>query len=342
MRHFICILILSTFVALSHAADIEVVVGLKNPVEDAKGKVPPGKLHNPFGVDFEADGSMIIVEYKPTNRILRFKPSGELTVIGGGTSGYSGDGGPATKAAFRDLHNVAIDNDGHMYFSDHINHTVRKLDAKTGIISSFAGNGTKGFAGDGKTVDTARFNEAYCVSFDKAKENLYVTDLKNRRIRKINMASGIITTVAGNGQKGIPTDGAKATEAPLFEPRAAALDDNGNLYIVARGGHALRVVTDGTVHTLAGNGKKGTTDGKGAKVRFHGPKHVACDPAGNVYIADDVNDLIRKYDPKTGLVSTVLGKGDVKLNRPHGVTVYKGWLYVADSYNHRILRLKLD
>jgi DNA-binding beta-propeller fold protein YncE len=329
-------------VHFSHAAEVEVVIGPESPVEDKTGKVPPGKLHNPFGVDFEADGSMIIVEYKPTNRILRLKPSGELAVIGGGKSGYEGDGGPAIKAAFRDLHNVAIDNDGHMYFSDHINHTVRKLDAKTGIISSFAGTGKPAFAGDGQTVDEARFNQAYCVSFDKAKENLYVTDLKNRRIRKINMASGVIITVAGNGERGIPKDGTKATEAPLFEPRAAALDDNGNLYIVARGGHALRVVkTDGTIHTLAGNGKKGTTDGKGAKVRFNGPKHVACDPAGNVYIADDVNDLIRKYDPKTGKVSTVLGNGGVKLNRPHGVTVYSGWLYVADSYNHRILRLKL-
>ena len=137
-------------------------------------------------------------------------------------------------------------------------------------------------------------------------------------------------------------DGANATTAPLVDPRAAAYDAAGNLYIVERGGNALRVVdTKGKVRTVAGSGKKGKADGVGQKATLNGPKHLAIDSAGAVYIADDNNHLVRCFDPKTGALTTVLGGGEFKLNRPHGVQVYDKWLYIADSWNHRIVRLKL-
>jgi DNA-binding beta-propeller fold protein YncE len=181
-----------------------------------------------------------------------------------------------------------------------------------------------------------------CVMLNPAKDTLYIADIRNYRIRAINMKSQTISTVAGNGKRGIPKDAAISTKAPLVDPRAAAADKKGNLYIVERGGHALRVVrTDGKIYTLAGTGKKGKADGSALKATMNGPKHLDIDDDGNVYIADDNNHLIRKYDPKSKTLTTVLGKGKTKLNRPHGVCVHKGYLYVADSWHHRILKIKL-
>ena len=111
--------------------------------------------------------------------------------------------------------------------------------------------------------------------------------------------------------------------------------------MLERGGNALRVVRkDGRIYTVAGNGEKGRADGIGIEARFHGPKHICADPDGNIYVADDVNHLIRKFDPKTGAVTTVLGRGKIKLKQPHGVTWEKGKLYVVDSSNNRILRVE--
>jgi sugar lactone lactonase YvrE len=180
-----------------------------------------------------------------------------------------------------------------------------------------------------------------CITLNPSGEKLHVADLKNRRIREIDLKSDKVRTIAGNGQRGVPKDGAKATEAPLVDPRAVCSDTAGNVYVLERGGHALRVVRpDGRIYTVAGNGEKGNSDGMGSAARFNGPKHICADPAGNIYVADDVNHLIRKYEPKTGEVSTVLGRGKVKLSKPHGVTWDKGKLYIVDSSNHRILRVE--
>ena len=325
---------------LSNAAEpvVEVLVGPRdaNPGD----KVAASKLNYPFGVDFDAVGNMIIVEYKG-GRIFKRTPAGDLLHIGGlGRAGYEGDGGPVAKASFKDMHNVAIGPSGSLFISDHTNHAIRRVDSK-GNISTYAG-GKTGFAGDGETVKHAKFNMVISVSINQDKKYLLVADIKNHRIRRITLASGRVETVAGNGQRGVPVDGANATTAPLVDPRAAAYDAAGNLYIVERGGNALRVVnTEGKVRTVAGSGKKGKADGVGQKATLNGPKHLAIDSAGAVYIADDNNHLVRCFDPKTGSLTTVLGGGEFKLNRPHGVQVYDNWLYIADSWNHRIVRLKL-
>jgi hypothetical protein len=334
----IATLILHAQIAGAADPTVEVLIGSK--AADPGSKPPPGKLFHPFGVAFDSAGNMIVVEYTG-GRIFKRTPSGQLSQIGGvGRAGYAGDGGPVTKASFKDMHNIVIGSDGSMYISDHKNHAIRRVDTK-GNISTYAG-GKAGFAGDGQTVDKAQFNFVMSVSIDPAKKYLVIADIKNRRIRRITLSSGLVETVAGNGKKGIPSDGAMATKAPLIDPRAAAYDATGNLYIVERGGHALRVVsTDGKIRTVAGSGKKGNADGVGAKATFNGPKHLTMGPTGMVYIADDNNHRIRRYDPKSGAVTTVLGHGAFKLNRPHGVLVRDGWLYVSDSWNHRIVRLKL-
>ncbi len=318
---------------------VSVIIGDGNP---APANAQPGSLSFPFAVAFDSEDNMLIAEYTG-GRVLRQAPSGELEVIAGtGKSGYSGDNGPATQARFHDLHNLAITPDDTIYLSDHENSAVRRIDPHTGLISTFAGSGRKGYGGDGQTADHASLNQVMCVTLTPDSKHLIVTDLQNRRVRLIDLATRVITTIAGNGKTGTPRDGQLAVESPLLDPRAAAMDNRGNLYIVERNGHALRRVgPDGKIETVAGTGKPGSQDGPALQAQMAGPKHLAIDGEGNVYIADDNNHLIRKYDPQAKTLSTVLGQGEFKLQRPHGVTIHDGELYIADSWHHRILKMPL-
>ena len=329
-------------IPIAMAADpgVEILIGPTAP--DPGRKVSPGKLHHPFGVDFDSAGNMLIAEYTG-GRLFKWTPEQKLIhIAGAGKPGYSGDGGPPLEAAFQDLHNVVVASNGDLFLSDHKNHAVRKVDSKTGVVSTYAG-GKSGFAGDGDSVSKARFNMVMCVTIDPSRKFLVIADIRNYRIRRIDLARGVVDTVAGNGKKGKPKDGSVALDAPLVDPRAAAYDAHGNLYIVERGGQALRVVdAKGKIRTVVGTGKKGNQDGPGLSATLNGPKHLAIGPEGGVFLADDFNHRIRRYDPKTGKISTVLGHGAIKLNRPHGVHVRQGWLYVADSWNQRVIRMKLE
>jgi hypothetical protein len=278
-------------------------------------------------------------------RVHRLDPSGRFeTIAGDGTAGYAGDGGPPRAAVFNNMHNVAVGDDGTIYLADSLNHVVRAIGPKGEIIETVAGTGQAGYAGDGGPPREASFHDVMCVTYDEPRCRLLLTDLNNRRIRAVELGRepAIVTTVAGNGEKGVPADGAKATEAPLVDPRAAAADAHGRLYVLERGGHALRVVEpDGTIRTVVGDGEAGLVDGPGREARLNGPKHLAIDEAGRVFIADDTNAAIRLYDPATGMVSTVLGRGHVRLDHPHGVCVRGDWLYVVDSGHDRVLRMPL-
>ena len=183
-----------------------------------------------------------------------------------------------------------------------------------------------------------------------------MTDLDNRRIRKVDMATGIVTTVAGNGQKGVPKDGGVAAAELLVDPRAHAVDAKGNLYVLERGGHCLRVVgADGRIRTVAGDGKKGTAGvgGPALKAQMNGPKHLCIDRDGTVLIADTENHRILRYVPGKDVVELVAGTGrkgtagvggDPKLaefNQPHGVAIHpaSGDIYISDASNHRVLKI---
>jgi NHL repeat len=310
------------------------------------------RLVEPFGIDFDMAGNAYLVELKG-ERVLRIDPMGIFTVIGGtGAKGASGDGGPARKATFNGMHSLAVTPDGTIYLADTWNNRIRKIDPKTGTIAAFAGTGKKGYAGDGGPALDAQFGGVYCVAFNADFSKLYVTDLDNRRIRVIDMKSGIVSLVAGNGEKGVPKDGADAKSAPLVDPRAAVVDRKGNVCILERSGHALRVVDpQGTIRTVAGTGKPGNTgDGGDARTAtLNGPKHLCIDEHDNVVIADTANHVIRKYTPADGKIVRIAGtgkKGDsanggmplgVSFNEPHGVHVRKGGvLFIVDSLNHRV------
>jgi sugar lactone lactonase YvrE len=305
------------------------------------------KLVVPFGAQLDRAGNLYIAEFNG-GRIRKVDTKGVLTTIAGdGTKNYSGDGGPASKATFKGLHMHVVTPEGDVYVADTHNHCVRKIDHKTGNISTVAGTGKKGYSGDGGPATKAQFSGIYCNAINPAMDKIYVADLNNKRIRVIDLKTGIADTVAGSGKRGVPKDGAIAKNSPLVDPRAVAADRHGNVYVLERGGHALRVVTpDGKIRTLVGTGKKGAKNGPGRQASLNGPKHLCIDLDDNVIIADAENRLIRKYDVKTGQISTLLSaspgqkKGDkpIRLGRPHGVYVHTDdTLYIADSYNGRIL-----
>jgi DNA-binding beta-propeller fold protein YncE len=333
--------LLFSFLAQSRAQSLVLVAGGGT---NKFGPATQCQLIAPFGVDFDRSGNMYIVEMAGGERVLKVSPQGMLSVFAGlGEKGDTGDGGPATEARFNGIHSLALGPGDDLFVADTWNNRVRKIDVRNGRIVPFAGTGKRGFSGDGGTAMKAEFGNVYCVAFDRQRENLYLADLDNRRIRVINLKSGDVSTVAGNGERGVPGDGSKATDAPLVDPRAVALDSNGNIYILERSGHALRLVhRNGVIRTVAGTGKKGSVDGPALSASFNGPKHLCVDAHDNVIIADTENHLIRQYLPKENkVVSLVRSQPKPALNQPHGVYITSaGMLYIADSSNNRVVRLE--
>lgn len=346
------------FVTTSFAAERVVLVAGGGRETNTTARLPAtsAKLGLPFGVDFDRAGNLFLVEMTG-HRVRRMDRDGWLTVIAGtGAKGGAGDDGPALQAQFNGMHNLAVAPNGDIYVSDTWNLCVRKIEATTGIVRRVAGTGTKGFSGDGGLATAAQFGGIYCVSLDPGGENLYLADLDNFRIRVVNVASGRVHTLAGNGKRGVPADGAKAADAPLVDPRAMINDGKGRTYILERSGHALRLVEpDGTIRTVAGTGQKGFTGdgGEARQATLSGPKHLCFDREGKVIIADTENHVIRKYSPSSGRITRVAGTGkagtkgvggpplEVELRQPHGVHVHRdGTLYITDSHNGRVLKVE--
>ncbi|MSR53999.1 MAG: hypothetical protein EXS09_12020 [Gemmataceae bacterium] len=319
------------------------------PISAADKLVPlTTGLKEPFGMDF-LNGQLILTEYGG-HRVIQLDSSGKVTVLAGGKKGVKD--GKGAEAEFNSPHNLVVAPDGMIYIADTSNHQVRKLNSKTGEVTTIAGS-DKGTGGDGGPATEAKFDQAYHVSLDAEAKNLYVCDLGNRRIRKIDLKTGMIVSVAGNGMKGVPKDGAVAAEAPLVDPRVVTVDKAGRIWILERSGHALRVVEEGKIRTVAGTGEKGFSGdgGPALKAKMDGPKFLWIDPAGDVLIADTENHCIRKFEVKSGSITRIAGTGkkgkdgagnsalEVSLSRPHGIAIGPdGTMYIADSDNGRVLR----
>ena len=310
------------------------------------------EVNNPYGMSIGPDGALYFCDLG-NQRIRRFDFATRRmsTVAGNGSKGYHGDGGAAADAALNMPHEIQFDAAGHLYIVERDNHVVRRVDATTGRISTFAGTGTPGFSGDGGPADHAMLRSPHSVAVDARRRRLLICDLGNQRIREVDLHTGAIGTFAGTGQRGTTPDGAALAGTPLDGPRSIAIDAAGDLYLALREGNAIyRVSTTArTLHRVAGTGAQGYAgDGGPARLaKFAGPKGLAW-WRDALYVADTENHVVRQIDLRSGTIATVLGTGQrgdgpepdplhCALARPHGVLVdAHGALYVGDSEAHRI------
>jgi len=341
------------------AATIKTVAGDGGSQLGDGGPATEAGLCDPADAAFDAAGNMYIADTgvycsgPGGNTVRKVDPHGIITTVAGtGEAGFSGDGGPATKAKLNSPIAVAVDREGNLYISDGDNYRIRKVD-KDGIITTFAGTGEARHSGDGGPATSAQLRESDQMTFDD-RGNLYVGDFTS--VRKID-PSGTITTVAGTGRFGFSGDGGPATEAKLTASDVA-LDGNGNIYISDTEHHRIRMVNkDGIIHTVAGTGKEGYSGdgGPATKAALNLPIGIALDEGRNLFIACHHNNRVRMVD-RNGKITTVAGteylipireKGPatkVALDQPWGLFFQddSGVLYIADAFNSRIRALRLE
>jgi sugar lactone lactonase YvrE len=320
------------------------------------GPATSAQLNTPWGLAMDTAGNLFIGD-NGNNRVRKVTSGGVIsTVAGNGTSGYSGDGGPAASGQLYFPVELALDRTGNLFIADRGNGRIRKV-TPGGVISTVAGNGTQGFSGDGGPATSAELAGPCGVAVD-ATGDLFIADTSNQRIRKVTPGGvtpgGVISTVAGNGTSGFGGDGGPATSAQLAGPYGVTVDAVGNLFIVDVTNNRIRKVTPGgVISTVAGNGNQGYSGdgGPATSAQLYAPYGVAVDAAGNLFIADNGNQRIRKVTPG-GVISTVAGNGtggyrgdggpatSAQLLYPYGVAVdTAGNLFIADTGNNRVRKV---
>ena len=358
MRSILLALACLLFCQCVSAANIETVAGTGQPANNGSaGKATQINVGQPFGVEVGPDGSLYVTEVQ-NHRVMRVDlKSGNLTTIAGcGRKGYSGDGGKATEAELNEPYEVRFDKHGNMFFVEMQNHIIRRVDAKSGIIRTIAGTGKPGYGGDGGPALEAQFSRPHSIALDN-RGGLYVADIGNHRIRRIDLTTGLVESIAGTGGKQAPKHGQTAKGSAVVGPRALFIDGD-TMWVALREGHSVWTLSleSGTWSHVAGTGEKGFGgDGEpAANAKFNGPKGIAVGPAGNVYVVDTENQVIRMIDTKTKIISTVAGIGPTErggagdggaatkaqTDRPHGICVGPdGAIYIGDTNNHRVRRV---
>ncbi len=334
------------------------------------GPASEARFDQPHDLRIDDDGNLYVSDLGNSTIRRIDAASGIITTIAGsGATGRGGDGGPAVEAELDTHCGIAIDRDGNVFISSEWANNIRRIDARAGIIDRFAGWDARhhpsedgdsrpasgpglsmgGYHGDGGPADTAGFHHPEHLAFDSWGD-LYVCDNSNHRIRKIDMESGIVTTVFGNGQAASNGDGGPAVEASVFMPDSIYLDAHDNLYVGEKYGFRIRRVDGktGVVETLVGTGSPGFGEEglPGPETRCNSCEvGLWADPDGTV-LWSDCSGRVRRYDAETGIVTTVLGGTSVHdgeeataafLRGPGGISVGPdGHIYIADVWNQRI------
>lgn len=319
------------------------------------GRATLARLNKPWWVAVDNERNVYIADWA-NNRVRKVNAAGNITTFAGtGEAGFSGDGGPATRARLNAPWGVAVDGRGNVYITDLYNYRVRKVNPG-GTITTFAGTGAPGFSGDGGPATSAQLTLPYGIAVDRS-GNVYIADHANMRVRKVS-PQGTITTFAGTGRRGFSGDGGPATRAKLNWPYGVAVDGKRNVYIADYYNNRVRKVSaSGRVTTFAGRGPSGPTGrfsgdgGPATSARLNKPAGVAVDLQGNVYIVDRNNDRVRKVSPG-GTITTIAGTGRLgfsgdggpartaQLLGPFGVAVdAQGNVYIADTGNNRVRRI---
>lgn len=354
MRYVLAFLLAGTTLA----AEIKTLAGTGVAGYSGDGRrAAQAAIDNPYGLGLGPDGAMYVCEIG--NHVIRridLKSGLISTVAGNGKPGYSGDGGPALKASLNEPYEIRFDKTGNMFFVEMKNNIIRRVDAKSHVITTVAGTGEAGYSGDGGPARHAQLRQPHSIAF-APNGALLVCDIGNHRIRRIDLKTGIIVTWAGTGEKAPTPDGAPLAGTPLNGPRAIGVDQTGDYYLALREGNAVYRIDARTMtlHHIAGVGGKNGYDGDGGdarKARLGGPKGISWSRNGGVYVADTESHTIRRIDLKSGIITTVAGTGvrgdgpdgdpqKCQLSRPHGVFVdKKGTVYIGDSESHRIRVLR--
>ena len=346
------------------AAEISTIAGTgKAGYSGDGGKATEADLNQPFGVITAPDGDVVFCD--TNNHVIRriARETGIIsTIVGSGKKGYAGDGEEATKALLDEPYEIRFHPGGDLFWVERLSHTVRKMDAKTGLVSTVAGTGKAGFSGDGGPADQATMHQPHSIEFDPEGKSLFICDIKNHRIRRVDLALGTISTFCGTGTAAATPDGAEIGEkTPLNGPRALGITPDGSLWLATREGNQIfRMDLEANrIHHIAGTGKKGFTGngGPAKKATLSGPKGIAVSPDGKlIYLADTESHTVRAIDltttpPSLLLIAGTGKKGDgpdspdplkCAMARLHGIGVdpENGDLYIGDSETHKVRVVK--
>jgi DNA-binding beta-propeller fold protein YncE len=345
-------------------ARITTIAGTGKPGLAADGEpADRASINNPFGLVIGPDGALYWAEFG-SHRVLRLdlRTRTISVVAGNGTKGHSGDGGPAKSAQLSAPHEVRFDSKGNIYVAERDSHVVRYVDMKSGLISTVAGTGTSGYSGDGGPANQAQLAQPHSIALDKS-DNVYICDIANHRVRRIDAKTGVITTFAGTGEAGPTPEEAPLAGTPTRGPRSIDIAPDGTMYLILREGNKVFSIDAAHMRLkhIAGTGELGYSGDGGPAIsaKFgapggpaNGPKGVTYAADQSLYVSDTENHAIRRIDLRRGTVSTVAGTGQrgdgpdgdplmCKLARPHGVFIQGPTVYIGDSENHRIRMLQL-
>lgn len=321
----------AVIVATTQAGELVLVAGGGKGLDG--GPAVGAAIGQPFGCAIDTAGNLFIADYSE-HRVRKVDPKGVITTVGGtGKAGFGGDGGPAVKGQFNAMHDLVLDREGNIYVADSSNLRIRKIAAKTGILSTIAGNGEKGVRGDGGPGPEASLDGVASLFFDPTYTKLYLTGFSSV-VRVVDMQTGTIDTI-----KGLPGG------------RSLAVDSKGNIYVA--GGSTLRVRRpDNTLEVLVDKKKSQP----GQVTIGDNTKHLGLDADENVLIADDLGYAIKKYIVAEKKVIIVVGTGErgaagvggpplaAQLDGPHGVYYHPPTktIYIGDSRNKRVLKVATE